>query len=167
MSRPGTRTGEAYYITPDKLAQLVELLPSVGSFRDICAILGLRLDVVRREAAPFLAIMKLNGTHPQCGCGKDRFHPYGCADSYAKSWPADCVPGRTRAESVIILERRRIALEMLVDGDRLCDIDRSLGMSKGGAKNYLHFLTPEQMAEREQNVTRRRQAETQPQRRAA
>ncbi|MDP5279930.1 hypothetical protein Q9Q95_13425 [Sphingomonas sp. DG1-23] len=138
--------------TPELLAMIVELLPTVGSLRDLCALTGLRLDTVRRETAPFLAIMKLNGTHPKCGCGKDRFHPYGCADSYAKSWPSDCLPGHTREETVVLLERRRIAIEMLVAGDRLVDVDCALGMSKGGAKNYLRFLTPEQHLERERRI---------------
>lgn len=140
--------------TPEVLAMIVELLPTIGSLRDLCAITGLRLDVVRRETAPFLAIMKLNGTHPQCGCGRDRFHPYGCVDSRAKSWPDDCLPGRTRAETMVLMERRRVALEMLAAGDRLCDVDRTLGMWKGGARNYLRFLTPEQHLERQRRICR-------------
>jgi hypothetical protein len=64
-------------VTPEVLAQMIDLLPTIGSLRDLCAITGLRLDTVRREVAPFLAIMKLTGTHPKCGCGRDRFHPYG------------------------------------------------------------------------------------------
>lgn len=141
--------------SPEQLAQMIELLPTVGSLRDLCAITGLRLETVRRETAPFLAIMKLNGTHPQCGCGKDRFHPYGCADSYAKGWPADCLPGHTREETAVLLHRRKLAIEMLVTGARLCDVDQALGMSKGGAKNYLRFLTPAQLRAREQNVAQR------------
>lgn len=142
MAHPSRR------LTPEVLATVVGLLPTVGSLRDLCGITGLRLDVVRKAVAPFLAIMKLSGTHPQCGCGKDRFHPYGCADSYAKSWPSDCLPGRTRAETVVLLARRERAIDMLVAGERQIDIDHALGMSKGGAKNYLRFLTPEQLAER-------------------
>lgn len=155
MSRPGTTSGESWQISPEKLSLLIELLPTAQSFRDMCGILGLRLDVVRREAAPFLAIMKLNGTHPKCGCGRDRFHPYGCADSYRKGWPADCLPGRTRAESVILLERRRLVLAELVKGARYCDIDRQFGMSKGGAKAYLRFLSPDQIKERTLNCAAR------------
>lgn len=139
--------------TPEVLALIVELLPSVGSLRDLCAITDLRLDIIRRETAQFLAIMKLNGTHPKCGCGRDRFHPYGCVDSRAKSWPADCLPGHTREETVVLLERRRIAIEMLVAGERLVDVDCALGMSKGGARNYLRFLTPEQQLERERRIS--------------
>lgn len=155
MSRPGTTAGESWDMTPEKLAQLVELLATAGSLREICGVLGVRLEVVRREAAPFLALMKLTGTHPQCGCGKDRFHPYGCVDSRAKSWPDDCLPGHTREQTVALLERRALAISMLVAGDRYCDIDRCLGMGKGGAKNYIRFLTPEQVAERERLIEER------------
>lgn len=142
-------------VTPEMLATMVDLLPTVGSLRDLCAITGLRLDTVRRELAPFLAIMKLQGTHPQCGCGRERFHPYGCVDSRAKSWPSDCLPGHTREQTQVLLQRRAQAIEMLVAGERQVDIDDALGMSKGGAKNYLRFLTPEQLATRERNMAAR------------
>lgn len=142
-------------VTPELLATMVDLLPTVGSLRDLCAITGLRLDLVRREMAPFLAIMKLTGTHPQCGCGKDRFHPYGCVDSRAKSWPSDCLPGHTREQTAALLERRQVAINMLVAGERQIDIDHALGMSKGGARNYLRFLTPEQLAQRERRKSSR------------
>lgn len=139
-------------VTPELLAMMVDLLPTIGSLRDLCAVTGLSLDVVRRETAPFLAIMKLQGTHPQCGCGRDRFHPYGCADSFKKGYPADCLPGHTREQTVLMLERRKVAIEMLVAGSRYVDIDRALGMSHGGARNYLRFLSPQQLAERERNA---------------
>lgn len=155
MMHPGEITTASGAVTPEKLALLVELLPTVGSFRDLCAILGMRLDTVRREAAPFLAIMKLNGTHPQCGCGRDRFHPYGCVDSHAKSWPSDCLPGHTREQTAGLLARRSIAIDMLAAGSRLVDVDTSLGMSKGRAKNYLRFLTPDQLAARDRAVAER------------
>lgn len=151
MSHPDTTTTIHRAMTPEKLALMVELLPTADSLRDIASILSVHLDVVRRTSAPFLALMKLNGTHPQCGCGKDRFHPYGCADSRAKSWPADCLPGCTRAETVVMLERRRVAVDMLTEGQRFCDVDRALGMHKGTAKYYLRYLTPDQLAERERN----------------
>jgi len=145
-------------VPPETLALIVELLPTIGSLRELCAVTGLRLDTIRRETAPFLAIMKLQGTHPQCGCGKDRFHPYGCADSYAKSWPSDCLPGQTREQSAVLLERRRLAIEMLVAGERLCDIDQCLGMSKGGAKNYVRFMSSEQLEARTAAVEKRNAA---------
>lgn len=146
-------------VTPEILALIVELLPTIGSLRDLCAVTGLRLDTIRRETAPFLAIMKLQGTHPQCGCGKDRFHPYGCADSYKKSWPEDCIPGRTRAESAVLYERRRVIIEMLAAGDRFCDIDARFGLSKGSAKSNLRFMSPEQREGRGLAVERRKAAE--------
>lgn len=151
----GPKAGGATKVTPEMLALMVGLLPTVGSLRDLCAITGLRLDTVRREVAPFLAVMKLQGTHPQCGCGRNRFHPYGCVDSRAKSWPSDCLPGHTREQSVELLKRRERAIEMLVAGDRQVDIDAALGMSKGGAKNYLRFLTPAQMEQRERRMRQR------------
>ena len=152
QARPGTcaALGGCSKVTPEKLAAMVEMLPTIGSLRELSAATGLRLEVVRREAAPFLAIMKLNGTHPQCGCGRDRFHPYGCADSRAKSWPSDCIPGNTRAETGVLLARRSIVIEMLLAGDRFREIDRALGMSNGSARGYFRrFLTPEQCALRE------------------
>lgn len=152
--------------TPELLATIVELLPTVGSLRDLCALTGVRLDTMRKETAPFLAIMKLNGTHPKCGCGKDRFHPYGCADSYAKGWPADCLPGHTKSETAVMLERRRIVIDKLVAGERFCDIDRDLGMWKGAAKKLLRFLDAEQLAERSRQQAARL-TETQTRRKAA
>ncbi|MCG7346603.1 hypothetical protein [Sphingomonas sp. ACRSK] len=156
---------------PEKLALMVELLPTIGSLRDLCAITGLRLDTVRRETAPFRAIMKLQGTHPQCGCGRDRFHPYGCADSRAKSWPSDCVPGHTREQTPVVLARRQVAIQMLVAGDRFVDIDRALGTSKGVARKYLRHLTPEQAEQRTREQQRRATAPdcltTEPERKAA
>jgi len=153
-------------VTPEVLAQIVELLPTVGSLRDLCAITGLRLDTIRRETAPLLAIMKLQGTHPQCGCGRDRFHPYGCTDSYPKGQRDDQLPGHTLVESAVLLERRKVAIDMLVAGERQIDIDAALGMSKGGAKNYLRFLTPEQLATRERRMAER-EASTPSNRKAA
>ncbi len=130
-------------ITPEVLATMIDLLPTIGSLRDLCAVTGLRLDTVRRTVAPFLAIMKLTGTHPQCGCGRDRFHPYGCSDSYTKA-QQNPVPGHKVEDHDRILARRRQAIAMLVAGNRFVDIDDAMAMSKGGARGYLRFLTPEQ-----------------------
>lgn len=47
---------------------------------------------------------------------------------------------------------------MLVEGDRLVDIDRALFMSKGGAKNYLRFLTAEQLSLRRLHESNRPKA---------
>lgn len=153
-------------VTPEILAQIVDLLPTIGSLRDLCGITGLRLDTIRRETAPLLAIMKLQGTHPQCGCGRDRFHPYGCTDSYSKGKRDDCLPGHTPLETAILLERRSVVIDMLVAGHRQVEIDAALGMSKGGAKNYLRFLTQEQLATRERRMAER-EASTPAHRKAA
>ena len=135
-------------VPAETLALMVELLPTIGSLRDLCAITGLRLDTVRRETAPFLALMKLNGTHPKCGCGKDRFHPYGCADSYAKSNHDGLVPGRNHQDSAAVLARRQEIISMLVAGDRFIDIASRYGIDKSSARAYLRYLTPEQLAAR-------------------
>jgi len=134
-------------VSPELLATMVDLLPTVGSLRDLCAITGLRLGTVRRELAPFLAIMKLQGAHPQCGCGKDRFHPYGCVDSVAKAGPPKVAAS--------ILERRGSVISMLLAGDRFVDIDNALGLYPKSARKYLRFLTPEQLAERDRKVVER------------
>lgn len=136
-------------VTPEKLAMIVELLPTVLSLRDLAAMLDLTLDAVRREAAPFLALMKVNGTHPKCGCGRDRFHPYGCVDSYAKAIHQNAVPGHRRMDHARVLERRAKVVEMLVDGERFIDIDKAVGFKNKTARGYLRFLTPEQRARRE------------------
>lgn len=135
-------------VTPETLAMMVDLLPTIGSLRDLCAVTGLRLDTVRREVAPFLAIMKLTGTHPKCGCGRDRFHPYGCTDSYAKGARDDCFPGHTKAETAILLARREAIIDAIMTGDTYSDIEQRLGMSKKSARKYLRFMTPAQIAQR-------------------
>lgn len=143
-------------ITPELLASMVELLPTISSLRDLCGVTGLRLDSVRREMAPFLAIMKLQGTHPQCGCGKDRFHPYGCVDSRAKSMMRDHpFPGHSASRRPELAERRRRIIEMLVAGDRFVDIDNALGLYPKSARKYLRFLSLEQRAERDRKVAAR------------
>lgn len=139
-------------VTPELLALMVELLPTVGSLRDLCAITGLRLDTVRQAVAPFLAIMKLQGTHPQCGCGRDRFHPYGCKDSFAKANHADHVPGVPLADMPRVLATRRKVIELLVAGLRYVDINELMGFPHKTARHYMRFLTPEQIEERERAI---------------
>jgi hypothetical protein len=139
----GRRERSEKTVTPEKLALLVDLLPTALSLRDIGTILGLRVDQVHRAAAPFLAIMKIAGTHPKCGCGKDRFHLYGCVDSYAKGSRDGLLPGRTRAEAEVLRWRRELGIEMIKSGVRWCDIDEALGSWKGTARRYMRFMTPE------------------------
>ncbi|EPR14218.1 hypothetical protein M527_29355 [Sphingobium indicum IP26] len=142
-------------ITPEVAAQIVELLPSVMSLRDLRAITGLRLDTIRRVAAPFLAIMKLQGTHPKCGCGRDRFHPYGCVDSYVKGHRHNRVPGQSYASSPAVLERRQRVIALLVEGHRFVDINTTMGFKNKDARRYLRFLTPEQLEARARAIEAR------------
>ena len=135
-------------VTPEVLAMMVDLLPEIRSLRDLCAVTGLRLDTVRKEVAPFLAIMKLTGTHPQCGCGRDRFHPYGCVDSWEKSDRSEHVPGYSKEDAKVLLERRAGIVAMIMTGAFYGDIDRAFGMNLGMAKKYKRFLTPDQVATR-------------------
>jgi hypothetical protein len=144
-------------VAPEVLALVVELLPEIGSLRDLSAVTGLRLDLIRSITAPFRAIMKLQGTHPKCGCGKDRFHPYACVDSRAKI-PRDPFPGRRRADLPKHLARRALIIDMLVAGERFVDIDRCIGSTNKAAHHYISSLTPEQMKARQAAVRRRKEA---------
>lgn len=135
-------------VTPETLALMVELLPTVMSLRDLCAVTGLRLDTVRRNVAPFLAIMKLQGSHPKCGCGRDRFHPYGCTDSYSKGMRKGTVPGRTAEQAAEVLGRRQRVIDMLLAGCRFVDINSAMGFKHKDARKYLRFLTPDQITAR-------------------
>jgi hypothetical protein len=142
-NRPG-------HLPPDKLEMLIELLPVAESFRDIALLLDLRPDRVRVEAAPFLLLMKLDGTHPECGCGRDRYHQYGCADAYQKGKRADGMPGHSPERAVVLLERRAAALEMIKAGVRWCEINDALGTSRNYAEHYLRYLSPEEREVRKQ-----------------
>ena len=139
-------------VTPELVALIVDLLPTAGSLRGIGAITGLSFDQIRRESAPFLAIMKLAGTHPQCGCGKDRFHPYGCVDSQAKGARTVAERAPTAAEQKWS-DRREAFVEMLVAGHRFVDIDKALGAFKASRK-FLRFLSEDQIAQREREYAR-------------
>lgn len=139
-------------VTPELVALIVDLLPTAGSLRDIGAITGLSFDQIRRESAPFLAIMKLAGTHPQCGCGKDRFHPYGCVDSQVKGARTVAERAPTAAERKWS-DRREAFVEMLVAGHRFVDIDKALGALKASRK-FLRFLSKDQIAQREREYAR-------------
>lgn len=145
-------------VPPETLALMLEQLPTVGSLRDLAALTGVRLDVVRREVAPFLAIMKLNGTHPKCGCGKDRFHPYGCVDSVTKASYSTPVRGRSLVEGLVMLARREPILEAIMTGDPYSVIEQRLNLPHKSARKYLIHLTPEQRAQRKQLEQERAQA---------
>ncbi|APZ98048.1 hypothetical protein BWQ93_05810 [Sphingopyxis sp. QXT-31] len=140
-------------VPPETLALMVELLPSIESLRDLCAVTGLSTETVRRQTEPFIAIMKLQGTLPKCPCGRDKFHPYGCTFTQAKKRLGDRIAGVSPEESERLLHRRRLGIDMLVAGDRYSVIDEALGMKRGGARNYLRFLSPEQLEARERAMT--------------
>lgn len=147
-------------LTEEQIGLLVERLPHVTSLRDLARELGTRLDTVRFAAAPFLALMKAQGTHPQCGCGRDRFHPYGCVDARTKvPIGSNPFPGHRPEDRAFLLQRRELAVQMLADGARLVDVDQALGMNKC-ARAYLRFLTPEQTERRERAIAWRSQEGT-------
>lgn len=127
---------------------IVDLIPSVSSLRDLCAITGLRLDTVRTAAAPFIAIMKLGGTLPPCVCGKERFHRYGCKGSAAKGIYASGTYGVSVERMSLLLPRREKVLAAIMTGDPYSEIENRLGLSKKTARKYLRFLTPAQVAYR-------------------
>lgn len=135
----GARQPTTTKVTPELLALMVDLLPTIGSLRDLCAVTGLRLDTVRKAVQPFLAIMKLQGTHPQCGCGRDRFHPYGCKDSHAK---ANYQP------SPATLARRQMIIDAIMTGETFQKIEHRLGLSTKSARKYQAYMTAEQLAQR-------------------
>src|SRR3546814_8594243 len=88
-------------MTPEQTARMVELLPTIESMRELADVLGVSRGCIHRAAAPFLAIMKLNGTHPKCECGQDRFHRSGCEYTYnlSRKSRGDRIPGRTAIRS--------------------------------------------------------------------
>ncbi len=135
-------------VTPEMLAVMVEHLPTVGSLRDLAAITGARLDAVRRVVAPFLAAMKANGTHPQCGCGKDRFHPYGCVDGERKARYSTPIRGMSVEEALAAVAKRGPIIDAIMTGDPYSAIEQRLNLPQKSARKYLIHLTPEQLAQR-------------------
>lgn len=154
----GAKAASAAKVTPEILALMVDLLPTIGSLRDLCSVTGLGLEVVRRAVAPFLAIMKLQGAHPKCGCGRDRFHPYGCVDSFAKSNREGVVPGHRKEDVPSLLARRTAVIRMLVEGERFVDVDTALGLYPKSARKFLRFMTPEQIEARAEAMNGREPA---------
>lgn len=135
-------------VTPEMLAVMVEHLPTVGSLRDLAAITGARLDAVRRAVAPFLAAMKANGTHPQCGCGKERFHPYGCVDSERKARYSTPIRGMSVEDALAAVAKRGPIIDAIITGDPYSAIEQRLNLPHKSARKYLIHLTPEQLAQR-------------------
>ncbi len=137
-----------YKVAPEMVALMLEHLPTVGSLRDLSAMTGTRLDAVRQAVAPFLATMKLNGTHPKCGCGKDRFHPYGGVDSVRKASYSTPVRGMSMADALVALAKRGPIIDAIMTGDPYSAIEQRLNLPHKSAQKYLVHLTPEQLAQR-------------------
>lgn len=144
---PNRRRG-TYRVTPAMLALMLEHLPTVGSLRDLAAITGNRLDAVRQAVAPFLAAMKLTGTHPKCGCGKDRFHRYGCVDSERKAKYSTPIRGLSTADALAALAKRGPIIDAIMTGDPYSIIEQRLNLPHKSARKYLIHLTPGQLAQR-------------------
>src|SRR3546814_14065874 len=119
-------------MTPEQTARMVELLPTIESMRELADVLGVSRGCIHRAAAPFLAIMKLNGTHPKCECGQDRFHRFGCEYTYnlSRKSPGDRLPGRPAIQTAVLLAHPQEHLNALVRGDRFLDTVRRLGLTK-------------------------------------
>lgn len=140
-------------ITPEQTAMLVELLSSANSLREIALVLGLSTATIRREAAPFLAIMELQGTHPMCSCGRKKFHMHGCSASNRRASDTYRAAGRIGGvrlcDTAAALERRAMIVGLLADGARYVDVGAAIGIHQKTVKKYLRYMTPEQIAQRE------------------
>lgn len=137
-----------YKVTPEMLAHMLKHLPTVGSLRDLATITGTRLDAVRQAVAPFLATMKANGTHPKCGCGKDRFHPYGCVDRERKARYSTPIRGRSAEDALAAVAKRGPIIDAIMTGDPYSAIEQRLNLPHKSARKYLIHLTPDQLAQR-------------------
>lgn len=146
-----TRGPSSRRITPELLEQMVALIPEAASLREIGRLTGAAERTVRQTLSPFLAIMKLNGTHPKCGCGRDRFHPGGCAAMYHKH-SESYIPGVTADKHAAVLARRERIVRMLTDGDAFSDIALVEGIAATGPAKYMRHMTDEQRAQRLLNM---------------
>jgi hypothetical protein len=141
-------------MTPEQIQMMVDLLPVAQSLRDISRIMDVPQQTLRTAAQPFVAILRMQGALAPCGCGKERFHPYGCAIATAKA-PA---PGVSADRLPEVLQRRAIILAEIMTGDRFKDIEQRLGMAPKSVRKFLRHLTPEQRAARTQMQQERKPA---------
>ncbi|ALJ14095.1 hypothetical protein [Sphingopyxis macrogoltabida] len=132
-------------VAPELLAMMVELLPTVDSYRDLSAMTGVGHQQTRSAMAPFVAIMKLQGTLPPCVCGKERFHKWGCVRTRTKALQARA---DTRTASPEEIEKRRVMVEAIMTGLAYSEIEKMFGMAPKTARKYLGYLTPEQREQR-------------------
>lgn len=129
-------------MTPEQIQLMVGLLPNAESLRDISAALGVPQQTLRVAAQPFVALLRLQGALSPCGCGRERFHPYGCASMAKKARPPELAPE--------LLERRAAVIDAIMSGDTFARIEKRLGMGQKSARRYVRYLTPEQRALRKQ-----------------
>jgi len=127
-------------MTPDQIQTMIDLMPHAQSLRDIAAIMGLPQKTLSQVAQPFIAILRMQGALPPCGCGKERFHQYGCAITAAKA----VYTGIPRREAPDIVARRQQILDAILTGDTFQEIERRFGMADRTARKYLRFLTQPQ-----------------------
>lgn len=138
-------------LTPEEAQTMLDMLPTATSLREIGRAMGLRQDIVRQAAAPFIALMRVSGALTPCPCGKPRFHPYGCSGDHNILKRKGVRPPVSDA----LLAKRAMAIEMLVAGLPYRHVDDAMGMGRGCARGYMRFLTPEQCDERAAAVRRR------------
>lgn len=131
--------------TPQLLAKMIELLPAVGSLRELAKLLDLNDATVRKHASPLIAIMRAQRALPNCACGQERFHRYCCAATAKKpDWEEGVIVGKTRMESAIYAARRELIIAEILTGAPYSHIERKLGLRPKVARWVLRSMTPEQ-----------------------
>lgn len=142
-------------LSEEQISYMIERLPTVASLRELARELGMQGPTLRPHAQPYIAILQAQGALPPCGCGKPRFHPYGCVMSAnALEGGLGSLPPERREA---LLHRRALFVSMLVDGARLYEIDAVMGTRKGTARHYTRHLTPEQRQRREEALRARQE----------
>jgi len=129
-------------MSPEDMQRMVDMLPIATSLAEIGRALGVPQHIIRQRAQPYLTLLRLAGSLPDCECGQPRYHHALCRVQ------AD-ISGLVTPEK---LARRQLVIDMLVDGMPLFNIDAAFNRSKGWAKQFKRHLTPAQLAERERKL---------------
>lgn len=138
--------------TPDRQAELLERLPQATGLRDLAREMGVDYHTLHSAAEPYIAILRAQGVLAPCPCGKERFHPHGCA---VRGSGGRGRTYRSGEEHQAMLHRRALFVSMLVDGARFVDIDAAMCSTKGTARSYARHLTEEQRQTRAAAIERR------------
>lgn len=133
-------------MTPVQIQTMIDLMPHAESLRDIAAIMGVPQQTLRQVAQPFVAIMRMQGALPPCGCGRERFHPYGCSAAAKRATYISAVPGVSADLATVALLRREMVIEAIMTGETFADIEQRLGLMPKTARKFVKYLTPEQRA---------------------